>query len=374
MTEINLKKRIFGLDFMRAVAICMVLFSHCIHFFPNQNGVIYQLFVLFGFLGVEIFFVLSGFLIGGILLRLYENGLTKEITFNFLKRRWLRTLPNYYIVLLINSILYLFIGGLPDNLWKYFVFLQNFATRIPRFFLESWSLTIEEFAYIILAIVFLVCAKFLLNVKKMFLILIIVIAIITALRFFNYLQNPNAILLDWNLNIRAVLIYRLDAIFIGVVFAYLHKYFNHFWNKFYVLFAVLGFFMMSGMFVGVGYFRITIADYPQFWNVWYFTITSISIAMFLPMLNKISSAPSFLSKPITFISQKSYAFYLVNYTLVLVPFTRYGAKIGLPVHGILAAAIFLTLTLIAGLLLFDTVEKPFMDYRNKTVPDAHRLS
>ncbi|HEU0136653.1 MAG TPA: acyltransferase family protein, partial [Flavobacterium sp.] len=59
--------RIFGLDFMRATAIMMVLIGHCAWIFPASEGVIMQLLAMSGYLGVEIFFVLSGFLIGNIL-------------------------------------------------------------------------------------------------------------------------------------------------------------------------------------------------------------------------------------------------------------------------------------------------------------------
>ncbi|MDG1661044.1 MAG: hypothetical protein P8H40_06680 [Winogradskyella sp.] len=58
---------------------------------------------LLGATGVDIFFVLSGFLIGGILLRKLEAGQTSfSDLVRFWKRRWLRTFPNYFVVLIFK--------------------------------------------------------------------------------------------------------------------------------------------------------------------------------------------------------------------------------------------------------------------------------
>ncbi|MBC8645384.1 acyltransferase [Flavobacterium lindanitolerans] len=119
--ELNNPQRIFGLDLMRAVAILMVLSSHCLWIYPESNSFIAQLLKLFGFLGVEIFFVLSGFLIGRILLQSY---LKEDFSFsqvrNFLKRRWFRTFPNYFLILLVNILIASVIGYKIESLWKYF--------------------------------------------------------------------------------------------------------------------------------------------------------------------------------------------------------------------------------------------------------------
>jgi peptidoglycan/LPS O-acetylase OafA/YrhL len=111
----------------------------------------YQVLQLFGFFGVEIFFVLSGFLIGKILYQLYlEEDFSLATVFYFLKRRWFRTLPNYYLILLINIVIAVIIGYEMPQLWRYFFFLQNFKITMLPFFTESWSLSVEEFAYVVL--------------------------------------------------------------------------------------------------------------------------------------------------------------------------------------------------------------------------------
>ena len=93
-------------------------------------------------LGVEIFFVLSGFLVGGILFEQVMSGASwHSLLPTFWVRRWIRTLPSYYLFLGLNILIYQR-SGLPP-LAPYFAFLQNFVHPIPSFFSDSWSLAIE---------------------------------------------------------------------------------------------------------------------------------------------------------------------------------------------------------------------------------------
>ncbi|MBT8377560.1 MAG: acyltransferase family protein, partial [Bacteroidia bacterium] len=99
-------QRIFGLDVVRAIAILLVLISHStILIFPESNSNAVFAIQFFGTIGVDIFFVLSGYLIGRILLKQLQ---TQDFSFKnvlyFWIRRWFRTLPNYYLILIVNII------------------------------------------------------------------------------------------------------------------------------------------------------------------------------------------------------------------------------------------------------------------------------
>src|ERR1700722_16417443 len=96
--------RNYGLDLLRAAAIGLVLISHFSLVFVglfDPNPVVQPA----GFLGVELFFVLSGFLIGQILLRTVLVSPVLPTVKIFWSRRWFRTLPAYYVVITILLVL-----------------------------------------------------------------------------------------------------------------------------------------------------------------------------------------------------------------------------------------------------------------------------
>lgn len=148
-------KRIYGLDIVRALAILIVMFLHSSRYMKVDYSI-----HLPG--GVHLFFILSGFLIGSILIQLFEE---KEYTLkgllkDFWYRRWMRTLPIYYILLVFYIFLSFFIHNEPLlGKVKYFFFLQNVFSTNYYFFGESWSLTIEEWFYIFIPILFMLVYK-----------------------------------------------------------------------------------------------------------------------------------------------------------------------------------------------------------------------
>ncbi|MBC8645383.1 hypothetical protein H9W95_19195 [Flavobacterium lindanitolerans] len=97
-----------------------------------------------------------------------------------------------------------------------FLFVQNFSGAMPAFFPESWSLAVEEWAYVVLPLLLLLITPFVAskNKSKFFIILLVVLLVFFLLaKIFCYQNTVHANLNDWNLSLKAVVIYRLDAIF-----------------------------------------------------------------------------------------------------------------------------------------------------------------
>ena len=348
---------------MRAGAIGLVLIGHCSYFLPNDGGYLQQILSVFGFFGVEVFFVLSGFLIGKILYQMFEASLTLESVVLFLKRRWFRTLPNYYLILIINFFVASYIGYEVAGSWRYFFFLQNFASPLLPFFPESWSLSIEEFAYLILPISLLIVARFSNKTKQFVALTVILIIIVQMLKFSYNAANPVTTLMEWNLRLKSVVIYRLDGIFFGVLasVAYLRR--NELWVKAKNYAAPLGFLLLILLFVGVGYFRITIDKFPMFWNVFYLPLNSLVAVLFLPLLSEWKSAPTFIAKPITIISVLSYSIYLLHYSIVLqVLRHNYDLQDNFKDYATFTF-LYLLITFVLSYMLYKFYEKPMTDLR-----------
>lgn len=163
-----------ALDGLRGIAILLVVFFHNFGFID---------YFYFGWLGVDLFFVLSGFLITDILIR--EVG-SKHYLKNFYVRRILRIFPLYYLLLIIFLLILPNFDAYKENLkyytdnqWWLWTYLQNwlYVFKLPEdtnVLLHLWSLGVEEQYYFIWPFVILLIRKpkFLLALSLTILILI----------------------------------------------------------------------------------------------------------------------------------------------------------------------------------------------------------
>jgi len=208
--------RNFGLDVLRALAIVLVLLSHS-RFFLAATIPQAKYLQLGGFWGVELFFVLSGLLIGRIIVKEVIDDENFSLT-NFWKRRWYRTIPNYSLFLFLNILYLLTVSYSAVPIWKYFIFMQNFAWEHPLFFPESWSLAVEEMFYLMFPILVVLLMKVRFKPERALLMSgTFILLLSTTLRFLHvYFADPN-----WNDGIRTIVIYRLDALMYGILLAIL---------------------------------------------------------------------------------------------------------------------------------------------------------
>lgn len=148
--------RIFGLDLLRCIAILLVLLTHFLESItPNNLTHFYYKYLFID--GVSLFFVLSGFLIGTILIKNFlKYGISLTTLLNFWKRRWFRTLPNYYLVILFVLTFNCFYKNIDisfADVLRRVTFTQNFYLLDENYykkFPEGWSLAIEEWFYLLI--------------------------------------------------------------------------------------------------------------------------------------------------------------------------------------------------------------------------------
>ncbi|MGL5234099.1 MAG: acyltransferase family protein [Empedobacter falsenii] len=352
--------RNFGFDLLRFFAIIFVLINHASYQLPESLQKINPYFYLDG---VLLFFVLSGFLIGGIFIRTYEkNNLSKSI-FQFWIRRWMRTLPAYFFVLLIVCILHYFTYHELIFLKsvQHFLFVQNFTQATPYIFPEAWSLSIEECFYLLLPVFTLLAFNFSKNKKKAFFIVLLSFLIICPFfRYLKFLSLPiNNNLGEWDETFRSVTILRLDSIMFGVLAAFLKNYYSaKFFHSKKIKFIIGVILILS--------FRIYdyIGDFSSLYQcVFSFSFNSFAVFLMLPFISSMNAPRNKkVVKFVTFTSLISYSLYLVNYTPLQVLFLN---RIGFDKPFYLKYIAYWLLSFMTATLIYKFVELPFMKIRDK---------
>lgn len=148
----NEPKKLLGLDHLRALAITMVLFYHY-RMFAHPEWL--DKVIGFGWTGVDLFFVLSGFLISSQLFERMAKGKSISLPEFFIKR-FFRIIPPYGVVLAIYFLIPAFREreSLPP-LWKFLTFTQNLGLDLKTngTFSHVWSLCVEEHFYLFFPLV-----------------------------------------------------------------------------------------------------------------------------------------------------------------------------------------------------------------------------
>jgi peptidoglycan/LPS O-acetylase OafA/YrhL len=351
----GVKNRKMGLDAVRAVAICLVLAGHFLFAYTEVSP---SLDFVFGTLGVEIFFVLSGYLIGGILLnsiKANRNVVTPGLIANFWYRRWMRTVPNY----LLFVIVYRFIqGGIGRRRFaSYLVFTQNLAWPMPSFFMVSWSLTVEEWFYITLPVLIFLIYLLTRRVRHAFLgavAVLLLLPITLRLAFGEGVQ--------WDTGVRKIVVLRLDSMMWGVLVAALERYRNDAFGKLTrwrvaapgILIAVVSAaFLMTRLDEGSGDYIARPID------MFIFPAINIGCALALPLCSVVTWPSGVLGWITLRVSLWSYSLYLCHVAVItLVERTQWG---GQATRGIIA----LICCFAVAALIYHFFEAPILRLRDR---------
>jgi len=360
--------RVFGLDLLRMFAILYVVFGHSAILVPEVYKDIIRKITLDG---VAMFFVLSGFLIGGILIKIVEKEKPSfPVLLNFWSRRWLRTAPIYFIILTV-VLVYTFafkVERVPSDWYRYFIFTQNLNHKLPLFFAESWSLSIEEWFYLLTPVALFLALRISRTTVKTTTLIVLIIGIIAIIGYRLYLFRTLHLtdFEELNLQITRQVLPRLDSIMFGVLAAYIAYYFPKVWNK--ANFAIIPILA----FIALYYLKFkNPSNISEYSIVWLPIIKSLIVFICLPFLTnwKEIRFPR-ISKAVTFISLISYSMYLTNLTVVIhilikhVVHGNYLHKHILPSYWEYEYLLFWVVTILLSYLLYVMIEVPFMKLRD----------
>lgn len=371
-------RRMVQLDVLRGIAILMVLCNHLV-MTPGKAGILQvpaELLHSVGRRGVELFFVLSGFLIGGLLMHeiRLRGGLDVK---RFLIRRAFKIWPVYYVYLAFQLVLLVRHQGVKQALWTIgpnVMHLQN-SPSLHRigFVTHTWSLAVEEHFYLALPFLLLFLARP--RAKRLHWIPMIAIGVdllCLCLRL-NYHGQPYKL---WVETFPTHL--RMDSLFTGVLLAYWY----HFRPR---MFASMARYRRPLLWVGLLLIAPT-AVFPEERAefVWTFGYTLINAAYACLLIAFVTSSPgegglgrwlaSKSARALAFIGTFSYSIYIWHPDLVTHPLRRmcdagWLGWLPAPIRWTSMMLLYFAAAVTVGIVLSRLIEKPSLALRNRLFPE-----
>jgi peptidoglycan/LPS O-acetylase OafA/YrhL len=360
--------RLHGLDTLRALAVTLVVLHHYTLFVSNADDTFGWLGRI-GWAGVDLFFALSGYLIGNQIFAALKTsaGLSLKA---FYARRLLRTLPNYLVVLAIYFLWPAVGKDAPlAPLWRYLSFTQNLGLAPGTAFSHSWSLAIEEQFYLLLPALALLGAALRLRMPVAWACIACVIlagmAIRARLWFGQVDAHPYGVYFYYKLIYYSSLC-RLDELVAGVALALLKNHHPALWTR---MSAHGNRTLAAGIVLtGASFWLFLDNRYGFAATVFGYPLLGIGFGLLiLAALSQGSLLRELRVPGAGRLALWSYALYLTHRgvgDIAAGPLRDLGYGPQTP----LAIATLLALSVLAGWLLYRLVETPFMALRERYVP------
>lgn len=361
-----------ALDGFRCFALLLVMISHF-----GYCG--------FGWIGVSMFFVLSGFLITGILLESKEKS-SKKFFRNFYVRRALRIFPAYYLYLILLSVLLLLAGKrslIAPYLFSLITYIFNLTSmilpdsNINLTISNFWSLCIEEHFYLIWPLIIYYFRR-----KQLIVIIGVICVLSPIIRYFicEVMTALNYKPIDAGRGVYFFTLSHFDAMALGAAI----KVFNlekRVRLPFACLTAVILIALLLGMVSerasgmslrdtlwSLGYPFASIANYKHVWS--YTVISIVSVFLIISLVTACQSrGASFLQK----LFQKSFFMYVgrisygayIWHGLVIVVMQKIISYEKYSLKGFICFLFYVALTLILADLSYRLFEKQFLKYKSR---------
>jgi peptidoglycan/LPS O-acetylase OafA/YrhL len=350
--------RRLDLDVVRGVAIVLALGWH----FSRTSSGNAVLDVLqwpghrFGWAGVDLFFVLSGFLMGQLVLR--ERARTGRFDGRrFTARRALRLWPVLYVFLAVHAVF----GDEPlsSYLWQNALHVQNYTGTSLE---HLWSLAVEEHFYLLLAVLFPLFARRRGSVRPLVVVLIAVLVGSLALRLTGVATGVSDVRLQWRTH------FRMDALAAGVLLAVFRAQAPATFERLVRqrwLWAVV---TAAGV-----CFLATVTKGSLLGSTLGYTVAYLTGAAFLLFLHGAAWVPraGWLTRPVAALGRYSYGIYIwhvfaAELLLGWLPGMEYSSS------GPAAQAAKFTAAIAVGVLATVVLERPVMRLRDRLLPAASR--
>ena len=374
------RQRVIQLDILRGVAILLVIFRHSVAEYTRSRTLepIFKFLHHFGWTGVDLFFVLSGFLIGGLLFKEIEARSRLDVK-RFLIRRGFKIWPSYLLLVAVVGI---------EEIWQHGA-MRGFKTILPNLlhlqnYLGSprgftWSLAVEEHFYLALPLFLLVVMRGGMPALRGATIPIAVGVVAIACLVMR-LRTPAVPFNEQDMHWYTTHLWpthlRIDSLFFGVLLAYLFHIHPQIMDK-------IG--RQRGLLLLIGLALLApvaaMDDHGRFVRTYGYTMLYLGYGCIL--LAMIYTTPgrgisgrlidSFFAKGLAFIGVYSYTMYLWQAEFGIMPVRHFAlpwAKSHLHsgLFGFYLMGLQILLTFIGGVVMAKIIERPALALRDRLFP------
>jgi peptidoglycan/LPS O-acetylase OafA/YrhL len=358
-------KRLFGMDVLRGGAVLAIVFHHSFRYLNPPDWL--QFLGPLGSLGAEALLVLSGYLIGHGLIRKMQKDAFGQAGHlgDFYARRWLRTLPPYYFYLLVSAAIF---PPLLDQLLShasYFVFLQNFAWKMPEsFYPQSWTLAVLEFFYLLFPLALFLTRKWVRHPLLCFLppVALFLLVPLATRGCFLAMNGPVGV----DDTIRKWVVFRLDTPIVGVVLALIEAGMPSMWT-WMLRRSWLGLAALAGC---AAYYLASCPglNASTVGQLLFFNLTAACIAVVFPLLSRWNMGPGVVRSSVRTVADLSYTIYVSQYLVLAVSFVLM-AMLGVSQNEWVAGYALLVIVMAAIVYpSYRLIEEPFLRLRNARAP------
>ena len=336
------------LDVLRSLAIFLVLLYH-LQFYSSRAFKVF--FVQFGWTGVDLFFVLSGLLIGGQLWKELKASGTVDVL-RFVLRRGFRIWPFYYSLVAFLLAERLFFGRARPGLWLDATFLSNYFDHfhaVPEVW-GSWSLSLEEQFYLLIPILLMVCARFV-SAKSLFVLPVVWLIALPIIRHFvlqgSHGESSDAVYYPFHTH--------SDGLAMGLLISWIMTWKPELLRIGRWLDVVLGLVFLVGCY---------------FWYsvhlTFLYSTVAISYGALALMFLRIRLPFPLRSKAFYVISRLSFAVYLIHWSLFEYVMPYHTQFFGKGFRSLLCGfVIWGTVSLALAFITFSFIELPFLKLRDR---------
>jgi peptidoglycan/LPS O-acetylase OafA/YrhL len=367
--------RTHSLDTLRAAAILLVF---CYHYKVFVSGASTFGWVSdVGWVGVDLFFVLSGYLIGNQLFAGLRADRDVSLR-SFYARRALRTWPAYWFVLALYFLFPSTMGGrTPPDLWKFLTFTQNFQLQPGTAFSHAWSLCIEEQFYLVLPLVVLWARRVGSTLRQAWLLMFALCSVgivARAVLWSSYGREGVGDTQGYYPNIYYATLCRFDEFIPGVAVAFLKHFHERLWTRLTAhsgaLFTGAAAAVAAALYGVHSHYVDDAYGYHPFMTIAGYSLIAWAFGLLVVAALSPASPLQRIRVPGAFhLAAWSYSIYLSHKA---VAFVLSGRLRALGVGPGFELAVISLASVVVGALLYQFVEQPFLRLRDATVPSLFR--